>query len=50
MIGVIATLKVMEGKGSEFEAIAKQLVEQVNSNEEGVITIYSNKIIPPMYF
>ena len=37
MIGVIATLKVMEGKGSEFEAIAKQLVEQVNSNEEGVI-------------
>ena len=37
MIGVIATLKIKEGKGAEFEAIAKQLVEKVNANEEGVV-------------
>lgn len=36
MIGVIATLKVKEGKGAEFEAVANQLVEKVNANEEGV--------------
>jgi len=37
MIGVIATLKIQEGKGAEFEAIANQLVEKVNANEEGVV-------------
>ncbi len=37
MIGVIATLKVKEGKGAEFEAVANQLVEKVNANEEGVV-------------
>jgi len=37
MIGVVATLKVQEGKGAEFEAVANQLVEKVNANEEGVI-------------
>tara|TARA_B100000497_G_C7667853_1_gene402776 strand:+ start:1090 stop:1371 length:282 start_codon:yes stop_codon:yes gene_type:complete len=37
MIGVIATLKIQEGKGAEFEEVAKQLVEKVNANEEGVV-------------
>lgn len=37
MIGVVATLKIKEGKGAEFEAIASQLVQQVNANEDGVI-------------
>jgi len=37
MIGLIATLKIKEGKGAEFEAIANQLVEKVNADEEGAI-------------
>ncbi len=37
MIGVIATINIKEGKGSDFEAIANQLVEKVNTNEEGVV-------------
>ena len=37
MIGVIAILKIKEGKGAEFEAVANQLVEKVNANEEGVV-------------
>ena len=37
MIGIVATLKIKEGSGSEFEAIASQLVEKVNANEEGVV-------------
>ena len=37
MIGVIATLQIKEGKGAEFEAVANQLVEKVNANEEGVV-------------
>ena len=37
MIGIVATLKIKEGSGSEFEAVASQLVEKVNANEDGVI-------------
>ena len=37
MIGVIATLKIKEGKGAEFVAVANQLVEKVNANEGGVV-------------
>lgn len=37
MIGIIATLKVREGSGSDFEAVANQLVEKVNRLEDGVI-------------
>ena len=37
MIGVVATLKIKEGKAAEFETVANQLVEKVNANEEGVI-------------
>ena len=37
MIGIVATLKIKEGSGSVFEAIATQLVEKVNANEDGVV-------------
>lgn len=37
MIGVIATLKIKEGTANDFEAVANQLVEKVNANEEGVV-------------
>ena len=37
MIGIVATLKIKEGKGAEFETVANQLVEKVNANEEGVV-------------
>ena len=36
MIGVVATLKIKEGSGEDFEAVASQLVEKVNANEDGV--------------
>jgi len=35
MIGVIAVLKVQDGKNDEFEAVFKALAEQVRTNEEG---------------
>jgi quinol monooxygenase YgiN len=35
MIGVIATLKVAEGKNAEFEAIFAGLTAQVLANEKG---------------
>jgi len=37
MIGVIATLKIKEGSGKDFEEVATKLVEKVNANEEGVL-------------
>ena len=37
MIGIVATLKIKEGSGSDFEAVATELVEKVNANEEGVV-------------
>ena len=37
MIGIIATIKIKDGKGAEFEALANQLVEKVVANEEGAI-------------
>ena len=35
MIGVIAVLKVQEGKAAEFEAIFKELAAKVRSEEPG---------------
>jgi quinol monooxygenase YgiN len=35
MIGVIATLKVQDGKNAEFEAIFADLAKQVRANEKG---------------
>ena len=37
MIGIVATLKIKEGSGNDFEAVATELVEKVNENEEGVV-------------
>ena len=37
MIGIVATLNIKEGSGADFEAVAKQLVEKVNANEDGVV-------------
>jgi quinol monooxygenase YgiN len=35
MIGIIATLKVQDGKGPEFEGVFSGLAEQVRANEPG---------------
>ena len=35
MIGVIATLKVQDGKGADFEAVFRDLSQQVRANEPG---------------
>jgi quinol monooxygenase YgiN len=37
MIGIIATLSIQEGASADFELIATQLVEKVNTLEEGVL-------------
>lgn len=34
-IGVIATLKVQDGKGAEFEAVFRDLAKAVRANEPG---------------
>ncbi len=34
-IGVIATLKVQDGKGGEFETVFRDLMAQVKANEPG---------------
>jgi quinol monooxygenase YgiN len=35
MIGVVAVLKVQEGKGSDFEAVFLELAAKVRANEPG---------------
>jgi len=35
MIGIVATLKIKEGKADEFEAAFKDLQKQVQANEAG---------------
>ena len=35
MIGIIATLKVQDGKGPEFEGVFTDLAKQVRANEPG---------------
>ncbi|HEY5105522.1 MAG TPA: putative quinol monooxygenase [Caulobacteraceae bacterium] len=35
MIGVVATLKVQDGKDAEFEAIFRELAAKVRANEPG---------------
>lgn len=37
MIGIVATLKVQEGKGPDFEAVFLKLAAQVRANEPGNI-------------
>ena len=38
MIGVVATLKVQDGKGQEFEAVFRDLMAQVKANEPGCLS------------
>ena len=35
MIGIVATLKVQDGKHAEFEGVFKQLMAKVRANEPG---------------
>ena len=35
MIGVVATLRIQDGKAAEFEAVFKELGEKVRANEPG---------------
>ena len=37
MLGTIATIKVKDGQGAEFEKVASELVKQVNANEKGCL-------------
>jgi quinol monooxygenase YgiN len=37
MIGIVATLKVQEGKGPDFEAVFLELASKVRANEPGNI-------------
>lgn len=37
MFGVVATIKVKEGKGADFEKVATELVKKVNENEKGCL-------------
>jgi quinol monooxygenase YgiN len=42
-IGVIATLKIQDGKGAEFEAFFGELAKQVRANEPGNIAYQLTK-------
>jgi quinol monooxygenase YgiN len=35
MLGIVATIKVQDGKGAEFEAVFKELAAKVRANEPG---------------
>lgn len=37
MIGVVATLKVQDGKGGDFEQVFRDLTAQVKANESGCL-------------
>jgi quinol monooxygenase YgiN len=37
MLGVVATIKVKDGQGAEFEKVATELVKKVNENEKGCL-------------
>jgi len=37
MFGTVATIKIKEGKGAEFEKVATELVNKVNENEKGCL-------------
>ena len=37
MIGIVATLKVQEGKNEEFEAVFRELAAKVRANEAGAL-------------
>src|SRR5215471_10987173 len=37
MFGTVATIKIKEGNGAEFEKVATELVRKVNENEKGCL-------------
>ena len=37
MFGTVATIKVKEGQGADFEKVALELVKQVTANEKGCL-------------
>ena len=50
-IGIIATIKVQEGKNSEFETVFSELSKQVLANEEGCLfyALHRTKGDPQVY-
>jgi quinol monooxygenase YgiN len=42
-IGIVATIKVQDGKGAEFEAVFKDLSAQVRANEPGCLAYQLTK-------
>ena len=50
-LGVIATIKVQEGKNSEFETVFSKLAEQVLANESGCdfYALHRSKSDPQTY-
>jgi len=42
-IGIVATMKIQEGKNAEFEAFFKELAKQVRANEPGNIAYQLTK-------
>ena len=51
MIGVVAKLKIQDGKQAEFEQVAKDLMAKVKANEPGCLTyqLYKSKSDPQTY-
>ncbi len=43
MIGIVATLKVQDGKGPELEAVFRELAAQVRANEPGNVAYQLTK-------
>ncbi len=50
-VGVVATLKVAEGKGGEFESVFRDLTAQVKANEPGnqLYRVFKSKKDPSTY-
>ena len=51
MIGIVAKLKVAEGKNAEFEEVGKDLMAKVKANESGTLTyqLYRSSTDPQTY-
>ena len=50
-LGVIATIKVQEGKNREFESVFSELAKQVLANEQGCLfyALHRSKSDPQVY-
>ena len=51
MIGIVAKLKIADGKNEEFEQVGKDLMAKVKANEPGCLTyqLYKSKSDPQTY-